>query len=1824
MKNYLLIVIGLIFSFTKINGQYCSPNTGSASFECITNVSFVNINNTTNCTDGAPVDYTWKVANVNRGLTYTLKVTIHADVNEYVYAFIDWNQNGILNDPGETYTVVSNTSSNGPFSIDITVPVTASLGNTRMRVINAFDLATPSPCLNNPYNGEAEDYTVNVGVQLSCLPPSNLNNSLVTPTTAKITWDEANPIPNIGYQWELRTSGAPESGPTGLVQSGNTNSLTKNFNNLTGNTNYTFYIRSNCDVNDNSTWYSTSFTTLSPGQIGSGNGSSNNSFPIYTSYNYNYSQQIYLASELADALGTGNTYITKIKFKQLSVGNPSTYNSWKVFIGHTTKNEFIDNTDWISFNQLTQVYSGNLSFNANSWVEINFNSPFIWNGVDNLVVAVDENTAGASSSSFAVFDVSTNRGLLYYNSFTNPNPATPPNAVYGPNATIAQIQFVATALPSCLPPSNVTLSNLLSTSAVINWDAANPVPNNGYQWEIRTSGLPGSGPSGLKQSSSTNGLSANPINLTPNTNYTFYVRANCGNNNFSTWTNGIHFKTPCNAVNIPYSEDFESVNIPDIPNCTTTQNAGVGNDWVTGSGNPSAPLGKYLRYTFHPTEPADAWFFTRGLNLTAGVSYRLSYKYNAALAIYPENLKVAYGMGALKSAMTQTLADHQNLTNINQLTNTIDFVPPTSGVYYIGFNCYSLPNQFYLYVDDISVILSPPCVIPGNIIPSSIAQTTATVSWDAPTPIPNYGYQYELRKTGNPGSGPVGLVNQGITSSLNKDFTGLTTVTTYKFYIRSICNIGDTSAWSGAIEFTTSVNRPWTEGFLSQSLPTGWVNNSNWLIGSVRGVTGNPGNTIYKNLWIGAPSGNFITVPVGPILAGDRLAFDYKIANFNQPYLPPGNNWGNFKVLISANSGPWEELVTINETPSVRWETKVFDLSSYVGKTIRIKIDAVRIDGDFDLAFDNFKIATGCPEPSAQPTNLVLTPSATSVAGSFTAANPLPTGYLVVRTNGNTPSNPVNGVNYTIGRPALGGVVVAAGPSTSFNAVNLSPGQTYSFFVYSYNVNNGCLGITYLTASPLTDNTLTKGLFTSVKTGNWEDPTTWNQNNVPSATDEIIIANTHTVTVHNTAAASADITIESGGKLIVSANSLDASAIKNNGMLDITGGTITIIGTNESGITNNVGSSINITGGNIKLGNNGGGNRTFLNNGTLSISNGTLTINGNYAQLKGTLVQTGGNIIVDGNAAGNINNSVASGIPIFQVGDVTNIISPSQLNLSAGNITIVDPHASATPTNSVYFYVGSNFSATGSHTFKFGDGISVDAGGNENGFIIYPNASSLYYALNNVVVNTGNGTNRIVTFNSFPLRMGGDLTISSGELLNDNGLYINGKIINNGTMTNTGVLYFGNYTNGSILASSRVQTITGTGVYRNEQTSPTANFTRVTFNNTNSNGITFGAGINKPSFSGLIDVITGNVNADDFNLNGTITITLSTSNSIINVKELHHNIVGTVSLVGAGKVNVYNAFSFANINGGNFDAGGCLVLKSTATGTARIADITNGGINNNAIFGNIIQERYVPSKATRRWIFLANPLTQSITDSWQQQMHVTGSGNGGSPCPNLSVNDNGFDVTLTNAPSMYMYDASQVQWQRWKVIPNTYMNLEPGKGFRVNVRGDRNIYGCSLLDGTKMAPDAVTLKSEGAIGVAQKNMGSFNITYPNNGVGNYVFVGNPYSSNISFAALQADNWATLGSTYAIYIPSNPASIYTYWDDNAGEFTGGAGGDDATGNIIANGQAVFLESAVAGNLTINFNETQKTEEENLGYFRPARVFNEKVKVSYLQNNNKVDE
>lgn len=146
---------------TTTSVTYCNSQGTSASDERIGKVVFGTINNTSTGTTGYE-NYTSVSTNAARSSAYTITITptwTSTIYNEGYAVFIDYNQDGDFSDSGETVWTKS-ASKTTPVTGTITIPATAALGTTRMRVSMKYN-AIPTSCEGFSY-GQVEDYSINI------------------------------------------------------------------------------------------------------------------------------------------------------------------------------------------------------------------------------------------------------------------------------------------------------------------------------------------------------------------------------------------------------------------------------------------------------------------------------------------------------------------------------------------------------------------------------------------------------------------------------------------------------------------------------------------------------------------------------------------------------------------------------------------------------------------------------------------------------------------------------------------------------------------------------------------------------------------------------------------------------------------------------------------------------------------------------------------------------------------------------------------------------------------------------------------------------------------------------------------------------------------------------------------------------------------------------------------------------------------------------------------------------------------------------------------------------------------------------------------------------------------------------------------------------------------------------------------------------------------------------------------------------------------------------------------------------------------------------
>lgn len=183
LGDYTITVTGTSASITNtknvtltMSNSPCVSNGNMTYQTSTTGVTFNTINSlNSGKSAGGYGNFTAQTTTVNRNSAYPLTVKVNTDGNypTQTKVWIDWNQNCSFDDAGEEYILGNATNvANGNTSaspVSITIPVGATLGNTVMRVaskyVNTDDSGLPMPCLTG-FDGETEDYTINVDTQL--------------------------------------------------------------------------------------------------------------------------------------------------------------------------------------------------------------------------------------------------------------------------------------------------------------------------------------------------------------------------------------------------------------------------------------------------------------------------------------------------------------------------------------------------------------------------------------------------------------------------------------------------------------------------------------------------------------------------------------------------------------------------------------------------------------------------------------------------------------------------------------------------------------------------------------------------------------------------------------------------------------------------------------------------------------------------------------------------------------------------------------------------------------------------------------------------------------------------------------------------------------------------------------------------------------------------------------------------------------------------------------------------------------------------------------------------------------------------------------------------------------------------------------------------------------------------------------------------------------------------------------------------------------------------------------------------------------------------
>ncbi|MCB0398123.1 MAG: T9SS type A sorting domain-containing protein, partial [Winogradskyella sp.] len=389
------------------------------------------------------------------------------------------------------------------------------------------------------YAGSSADWS-NIVVELfevpSCVEPTALMLDSVTATEAVVSWTN-DPGATLGVEFEFGASGFTPGTGASIAAGGGLGSSATSGTTLSPNTDYDFYVRSNCDANGFSTWAGpVSFTTLCAAIT-----------PDYTA-----DMSVNVPDACWDEAGSGDTTTGPMNLGASDWRQGTSY----AFGASNAINLYFNNDqEWL----LSPTFD--LSVGGPYQLELNV-AVTNWNngtqddtmGSDDEVQLLMSTDGGASWSNLTTWNAGNEPpvgGIDYVEDLT----AITGNVQFALYATDGSVddaedydfhvgKFRVRAIPSCPDPTSVMITSLTDTTVDFSWSMGGTETT----WEYANLPSPSSEPA---SGTSTMNTFAGFTSLTGDTDYDFYVRSDCGGT-YSSWVM-ISYTTPPTP---PANDDF--------------------------------------------------------------------------------------------------------------------------------------------------------------------------------------------------------------------------------------------------------------------------------------------------------------------------------------------------------------------------------------------------------------------------------------------------------------------------------------------------------------------------------------------------------------------------------------------------------------------------------------------------------------------------------------------------------------------------------------------------------------------------------------------------------------------------------------------------------------------------------------------------------------------------------------------------------------------------------------------------------------------------------------------------------------------------------------------------------------------------------------------------------------------------------------------------------------------------------------------------------------------------------------------------------------------
>ena len=381
----------------------------------------------------------------------------------------------------------------------------------------------------------------------------------------------------------------------------------------------------------------------------------------------------------------------------------------------------------------------------------------------------------------------------------------------------------------CNQPTGLTATVTPPTTANLAW-----APNAGTtSWQYSVAPAPYGLPTGAGTTTTSN--TTNNFTGIPGVVYEYYVRADCNDGNFSTWTGPFAFTIPQVATPLNFTDGFETITGWTLNNATQT------NKWAVGTGiNNGGTHSLYITDTYGGTNTYNNVATTvvqayKDFIIPAGATQldlTFDWRSNGEAADYfrvwtvPTTFNPTAGtqITALANSRIKVGNDLTGTTNFTTSNYTLNATPYAGSTMRLVFewrNNNTAGNQPPAAIDNVKLDLIT-CPKPGSLVVSNILYNSGQLTWTNGATETQWEVIVLPAGSAAPTATSVGVVTNSNTYSI----TGLTSVTCYDVYVRAKCSPTQDSFWSVPATFCTTPNYCGGDHFYDSGGATGNYQNS--------------------------------------------------------------------------------------------------------------------------------------------------------------------------------------------------------------------------------------------------------------------------------------------------------------------------------------------------------------------------------------------------------------------------------------------------------------------------------------------------------------------------------------------------------------------------------------------------------------------------------------------------------------------------------------------------------------------------------------------------------------------------------------------------------------------------------------------------------------------------------------------------------------------------------------------------------------------------------------------------------------------------------------